>query len=63
MANLLSKQLSCPKTDHSSEKHNMLETNLKWMLLAVNNKGSTLYAKMVKKWTLKLSVILMMSYK
>ena len=39
MANLLSKQLRCPKTDHSSEKHNMLGTNLKWMLLAVNIKG------------------------
>ena len=62
MANLLSKQM-CPKTDHLSEKHDMQGTNLKWMPLPVNNKGSTLYAKKAEKWILKLPVILMMSYR
>ena len=43
--------IKCPKTNHLSEKHfyNMLGTNLKWIV-----KGSILYAKKAKKWTLKL---------
>ena len=45
MTNLLSKRLKSPKTDHLSEKHNMLGTNLKRMLLPVDNNGSTLYVK------------------
>ena len=63
MANLLPKRLKCPKSEHLSEKHIMLGTSLKWMPLSVNNKGSTWYAKKAEKWTLKLSVILMMSYR
>ena len=49
-------------TIYLKNTYSMLETNLKWMFLPVNNKGSTLYAKKAEKWTLKLSVILMMSY-
>ena len=63
MANLLSKRLKYFKTEHLSEKYNMLGTNLKWMLLPMNNKGSILYAKKAETCTLKLSVILIMPYR
>ena len=33
----------------------MLETNLKLMLLPVNNEGSFFYAKKTKKWTFEIA--------